>query len=290
MIVVGITLTVGSAILILFGKILDKRGVGKGISIILMTNILANLFSDIAVLKTTFLDGRELWIQIVNTILILLVVFLLIVAIIYLNEGDKRIPVQYSGKISGKRQKNMGESYIPLKVNMANVMPVIFTSSIFQFVIMISSLVNVDANSIPGHIIQVFNTLSWFDPKHPVYTVGVLIYILLIVFFAYFYISITFNPEEIAKNIQNQGGTITGIRPGKPTEEYLKKQMKYLIFIGAIGLSVIMIIPMILSGVFQISSLSLGGTSIIIIISVLMETAKTIDTDTKKTSTPQFFF
>ena len=289
-IVVGITLTVGSAILILFGKILDKRGVGKGISIILMTNILANLFGDIAVLKTTFLDGKELWMQIVNTILILLVVFLLIVAIIYLNEGDKRIPVQYSGKISGKRQKNMGESYIPLKVNMANVMPVIFTSSIFQFVIMISSLVNVDSNSIPGHIIQVFNTLSWFDPKHPVYTVGVLIYILLIVFFAYFYISITFNPEEIAKNIQNQGGTITGIRPGKPTEEYLKKQMKYLIFIGAIGLSVIMIIPMILSGVFQISSLSLGGTSIIIIISVLMETAKTIDTDTKKTSTPQFFF
>ena len=132
--------------------------------------------------------------------------------------------------------------------------------------------------------------MSWFDPQHPVYTVGVLIYILLIVFFAYFYISITFNPEEIAKNIQNQGGTITGIRPGKPTEEYLKKQMKYLIFIGAIGLSVIMIIPMILSGVFQISSLSLGGTSIIIIISVLMETAKTIDTDTKKTSTPQFFF
>lgn len=289
-IIVGITLTLGSAVLILFGKILDKKGIGKGISIILMTNILASLFSDISILKEAFLDGKKLPVQILNVGIILFIVIAIIIAIIYLNEGDKRIPVQYSGKISGNKQKGMGESYIPLKVNMANVMPVIFTSSIFQFVIMISNFIKLEVNSIPWKIVQCFNTTAWFDLENPIYTIGVLIYILLIVFFAYFYISITFNPEEIAKNIQNQGGTINGIRPGKPTEKYLNRQMKYLIFIGAIGLAIIMIIPMIISGIFHIGALALSGTSIIIIISVLMETEKVIETEMKKTTTPRFFF
>lgn len=289
-VVVGITLTLGSAILIGFGKILDKKGVGKGISIILMVNILSNLFGDVVTLKETFIDGKIIGYQILNTILIIVFFVGIIISIIYLNEGDKKIPVQYSGKISGNKQKGKGESYIPLKVNMANVMPVIFTSSIFQFVIMISQFCKVKATSIPGRIIGCFNTINWFDKTHPYYTIGVIIYIGLIVFFAYFYISITFNPEEIATNIKNQGGTITGIRPGKPTETYLKNKMKYLIFIGAIGLSIIMIIPMIISGIFNVASLALSGTSIIIIISVLMETEKVIETDLKKENIPQFFF
>ena len=289
-IIVGLTLTIGSAVLIGFGKLLDKKGVGKGISIILMTNILANLFGDVAILKQKFLDGHLIANQILNTVIILLIILVLITGIIYLNEGDKQIPIQYSGKISGHKQNMGGKSYIPLKVNMANVMPVIFTSSIFQFIIMITTFAKVNSTSLFGKFVKFFNTSEWFNMKSPIYSLGVLIYIALIVFFAYFYVSITFDPEDIAKNIQNQGGTIIGIRPGKPTEDYLKRQMKYLIFIGAIGLSLVMIIPMILSGLFNISRLSLSGTSIIIIISVLMETAQIIETETKKTAIPKFFF
>ena len=116
----------------------------------------------------------------------------------------------------------------------------------------------------------------WCNPNYPIYSLGLILYIALIVFFAYFYTQITFNPTEVANNIKKQGGFVPGIRPGKPTEDYFKKVLKYLIFIGAIGLIIIAIIPMIISGVFN-ASLSFAGTSMIIVVGVILETAKKLE-------------
>lgn len=166
---------------------------------------------------------------------------------------------------------------IPLKVNTAGVIPVIFASSLMSFPVIISEFLKVDPLSVPGQILRTLNSSSWFRPEAPIYTVGVLIYVGLIVLFAYFYTSITFNPLEIANNMKKAGGFIPGIRPGKPTSDYLSGILSYIILIGACGLVIVCLIPIIASGLFNINRLSFGGTSLIIIAGVILETIKAIE-------------
>jgi preprotein translocase subunit SecY len=167
-------------------------------------------------------------------------------------------------------------SHIPLKINTAGVIPVIFASSLFQFPIIISNVVGYKGNGWWSQILKGLNSNYWFNADKWIYTIGVLVYIALIVAFAYFYTSITFNPMEVANNLKKSGGFIPGVRPGKPTSEYLDGVLNYIVFIGAVGLSIVSIIPYIFNGLFG-AQVSFGGTSIIIVVSVIIETVKQVE-------------
>ena len=165
---------------------------------------------------------------------------------------------------------------IPLKVNTSGVIPIIFASSLMQLPIIVSSLAGYKGTGIWSEILKGLNSSNWCNPRQLQYSIGLVIYVALVIFFAYFYTSITFNPLEVAENMKKQGGFIPGIRPGKPTNEYLTKIFNYLIFIGAVGLTIVAVIPFIFNGVFG-ASVSFGGTSLIIIVSVILETIKQIE-------------
>lgn len=168
-------------------------------------------------------------------------------------------------------------SHIPLKVNTAGVIPVIFASSIMSFPSVIASFLGkTGGTGIGGKILAGMNSNNWFDLDHPWYSIGLVAYIIMVIFFAYFYTSITFNPLEVADNMKKQGGFIPGIRPGKPTVDYLTKMLNYIIFIGAAGLTIVAVIPFFFNGVFG-ANVSFGGTSIIIIVGVILETLKQIE-------------
>lgn len=167
-------------------------------------------------------------------------------------------------------------SSIPLKVNTAGVIPVIFASSIMSFPVVIAQFFNTNFTGAGGWILTMLSSNSWFRPEQPAYSVGLVIYLVLIVVFAYFYTSITFNPLMIADNMKKQGGFIPGIRPGKPTSDYLNKVLNYIVFIGAVGLTIIAVLPYLFSGVFN-ANVSFGGTSLIIIVSVVLETMKQVE-------------
>lgn len=200
----------------------------------------------------------------------------MVIIVIILNGGVRKIPVQYAQKVQGRKLVGGQASSIPLKVNTAGVIPIIFASSILQFPIIIASLVGYQGTGVWAEILKGLNSGNWCNPNSPIYSIGLLVYVVMVVFFAYFYTSITFNPLEIANNMKKQGGFIPGIRPGKPTSDYLTKILNYIIFIGAIGLVIVAIIPYFFNGVFN-ASISFGGTSLIIIVSVILETIKQIE-------------
>lgn len=276
-VVVVVTMTAGSAFLMWIGERITEKGVGNGISVVLLFNILSSLPQDLLVLHTRFIANKTVAVQVVVGLIILAAILAMVVFVIVLNDAERRIPVQYSAKTQGRRMVGGQSSNIPLKVNTASVMPVIFASSIMSFPVVISQFFAIDPNTIWGKILAVLNSSNWFVPERPKYSIGVVIYVALVIIFAYFYTSITFNPLEIADNMKKQGGFIPGIRPGKPTSDYLSNILNYIIFIGACGLLIVAIIPIILSGIFTVSRLSFSGTSLIIIAGVILETLKSIE-------------
>ena len=199
-----------------------------------------------------------------------------IVLVILLNDATRKIPVQYAKKMQGRRLVGGQASNIPLKVNTAGVIPVIFASSLMSIPQMVMAFIQSNPTGVPGTILGMLNQNNWFNFREPIYSVGLILYIVLIIFFAYFYTSITFNPIEVADNMKKQGGFIPGIRPGKPTTDYLNKILGYIVFIGAVGLTIVVLIPIFFNGVFG-ASVSFGGTSIIIIVGVILETLKKIE-------------
>ena len=200
----------------------------------------------------------------------------MVIMVIILNDGTRKIPVQYAKKVQGRKMVGGQTSSIPLKVNTAGVIPIIFASSLMQLPVVICSFFGYQGTGIWGHILKGLNSSYWCKPSEPVYSIGLVVYIVLVIFFAYFYTSITFNPLEIADNMKEQGGFIPGIRPGKPTSDYLTRILNYIIFIGAAGLTVICVIPYFFNGIFG-ASVSFGGTSLIIIVSVVLETMKQVE-------------
>ena len=271
------TMTAGSALLMWIGERITEHGVGNGISIVLLFNIISSLPDDINTLYTRFLFGKKIPVAVVTVIIILAVIAAMVVFVIILQDGERRIPVQYSQKMQGRRMVGGQSSVIPLKINTAGVIPVIFASSIMSFPVVISQFFQVNYQSVGGKILMFLTSSYWCRPDMPVYSLGLLVYIALIIVFAYFYTSITFNPLEVANNIKKQGGFIPGIRPGKPTSDYLNGILNYIVFIGACGLIVVAIVPIIVSGVFTISRVSFAGTSLIIIVGVILETIKAIE-------------
>lgn len=279
-VVITATFTAGTAFLMWLGERITEKGVGNGISMILLINIIAGIPSELKVLVATFITGQSVVKAIIAGLIILAVIVLLVVLVVLLQDGQRRIAVQYAKKVQGRKMVGGQSSFIPLKVNTAGVIPVIFAVSLMQFPIIIASLFGVTAERAYfwPKVLYMLNSQNWFDLDNGAfkYTVGLLIYIALIVFFAYFYTSITFNPVEVANNMKKQGGFIPGIRPGKPTSEYLTKVLNYIILIGAIFLMLVAIIPIFFSGIFN-AQVSFGGTSIIIIVGVVLETMKQIE-------------
>lgn len=273
---VVVALTAGSAFLMWVGERITEKGVGNGISIVLMINILSRVPQDMATLFEQFVQGQTLAKGLMAAIIILAVIAATVVLVILLNDAVRKIPVQYAKKMQGRRMVGGQSTCIPLKVNTAGVIPVIFASSLMSIPQMIVAFLQKTPTGVGGTILGMLNQNNWFNFKQPIYSVGLILYIVLIIFFAYFYTSITFNPIEVADNMKKQGGFIPGIRPGKPTTDYLNKILGYIVFIGAVGLTIVVIVPIFFNGVFG-ASVSFGGTSIIIIVGVILETLKQIE-------------
>ena len=269
-------LTAGSAFLMWVGERITENGVGNGISIVLTINILSRMPSDISSLFEQFVFGKPIARGVVSAVVIIAVIVTMVILVVLLNGAERRIPVQYAKKIQGRKTYGGNKSEIPLKVNTAGVMPIIFAMSLFQFPIIITQLTGYKGTGFWGKFVAYLNQSNWCNPNHWNYSIGLVVYILLLIFFAYFYTSITFNPIEIAENIKKQGGFIPGIRPGKPTSDYLTNILNYIIFIGACGLTIIGVLPIFFNGVFG-ASVSFGGTSLIIVVSVILETIKQIE-------------
>ncbi|MBD5510225.1 MAG: preprotein translocase subunit SecY [Lachnospiraceae bacterium] len=269
-------MTAGSAFLMWIGERITENGVGNGISIVLVINIISRVPADLKNLFAQFVKGKPFATQALAIAIILAIIIVMVVLVIFLNGGTRKIPVQYAQKVQGRKMVGGQSSSIPLKVNTAGVIPIIFAQSLMQFPGIICSFVGYEGTGVWREILNGLNSSNWCNPKAPIYSIGLLVYIVLVIFFAYFYTSITFNPLMVADNMKKQGGFIPGIRPGKPTSDYLTKVLNYIIFIGAVGLTVIGVLPYIFNGLFK-ASVSFGGTSLIIIVSVVLETMKQIE-------------
>ena len=271
-----IALTAGAVLVMWLGERITESGIGNGISIILLVNIVSGMPGDFTSLYNQFMKGKQIGPALIAGCVIVGVVLAVVVFVVILSDAERHIPVQYSKKMQGRKLVGGQQSKIPLKVNTAGVIPIIFASSIMQFPIMLQNVLKYENNGFIGKALTSLNSSTWFDASHPKRSIGLLIYIVLVVLFAYFYTSITFNPLEISNNMKKQGGFIPGIRPGKPTVDYLNKILKYIIFIGAAGLTIVAVVPFFFNGVFG-ASVSFGGTSIIIIAGVVLETMKQIE-------------
>ena len=271
-----IALTAGAVLVMWLGERITESGIGNGISIILLVNIVSGMPGDFTSLYNQFMKGKQIGPALIAGCLIVGVVLAVVVFVIVLSDAERHIPVQYSKKMQGRKLVGGQQSKIPLKVNTAGVIPIIFASSIMQFPIMLQNVLKYENNGFIGKALTSLNSSTWFDASHPKRSIGLLIYIVLVVLFAYFYTSITFNPLEIANNMKKAGGFIPGIRPGKPTSDYLNKILNYIVFIGAVGLAFVAFIPIFFNGVFN-ADVSFGGTSIIIIVGVIIETLKQIE-------------
>ena len=275
--IVVLTLTAGSAFLMWIGERITEKGVGNGISIVLAVNIVSRIPSDMTTLYENFIKGKTIAKGMLAGVIIFAIIMVVVVFVLILNGAERRIPVQYSKKMVGRKMMGGQATNIPLKVNTAGVIPIIFASSIMSFPGVIAQFAGkTNGTGIGSEILRGLSSSNWCNPSQPQYSWGLLVYIVLCVFFAYFYTSITFNPLEVADNIKKQGGFIPGIRPGKPTSDYLEKLLTYIIFIGAVGLIIVAVIPFFFNGIFK-AQVSFGGTSLIIVVGVVLETVKQIE-------------
>ncbi|MBR6113969.1 MAG: preprotein translocase subunit SecY [Oscillospiraceae bacterium] len=264
-IVIVVTFTAGSALLMWMGEQITEFGVGNGISIILFSSIVSRFPSSIISLVNRAAAGNLSW---VATILMLLGALAMIVLIVIVNDAERRIPVQYAKRVVGRKMYGGQSTHLPMKVNMSGVLPIIFAQSIA---------------SLPATVITLFggNTDNWFTRTFNSSTIPyAFIYFLLILFFSYFYATIQFNPVEVANNLKKNGGFIPGYRPGKPTSEFIQKVLNKITLFGAIYLGIIACVPIIISACSKAAAntgISLGGTSIIIVVGVAIETVQALE-------------
>ncbi len=266
-----VALTSGSAFVMWIGERITEKGIGNGISIILLINIIARVPQDMTALFKQFVTGKRIASQVLAIVIILAILVLMIMLVVLLNSGLRKIPVQYARRTTASQIGGATASNIPIRINTAGVIPIIFASSLMQTPGIVSSLAGYKGDGVWAEILRYLSSNYWVNKAYPKYSIGLLVYIILVVVFAYFYTSITFNPIELADNLKKSNGFIPGIRPGKPTADYISNILNAIIFIGAIGLTIIGILPYIFYGVFK-ASVSFLGTSLIIIVSVVIET------------------
>lgn len=268
-IVVVLVLTAGTAFLMWLGEQINDKGIGNGISLLIFAGIVARIPSGIRSLAVNLQDGQ---ISVVTLILFAVAAIAVTMVVVLIQEGQRRIPVQYAKRVVGRKMYGGQSTHIPIKVNQAGVIPIIFAMSLLQFPLTITYFLSQD-NAFSVWV------MKWLSPSgNP----GVWIYgildIALILFFTYFYTAITFNPNEVAENMKSNGGFIPGIRPGKATEEYLQKVMSRITIVGAIFLALIATLPTILSVMVpSLSGLHFGGTSLLIAVGVALDTVRQLE-------------
>ncbi|MBP3377481.1 MAG: preprotein translocase subunit SecY [Clostridia bacterium] len=279
-IVIIITFCAGSSLVMWLGEKIDANGIGNGISMILFANIISRLpasignFIDMCKGNLTGSDGHitkvSPWIGILITVLTAIMAVAMILFIVWMTHSERRIPIQYAKKVVGRKMYGGQSSNLPIKVNMVGVMPIIFASSIVS----IFPTIKMFANPAEGTFWHTF--LSLFDTDSIVYAILTFV---LIIAFAYFYTSISFNPVEISNNLKANGGSVPGIRPGRPTAEYIQKILSRITFLGALLLSVVAVLPLIINIIAggTISGLAFGGSSVIIVVGVILETIREIE-------------
>ncbi|NMB07869.1 MAG: preprotein translocase subunit SecY [Tissierellia bacterium] len=263
--IIILSLIAGTSFLIWIGDLITDKGIGNGISLIIFVGIISRIPAEIVKSIQLVRIGS---LSIIKLILFAIVALLIIAIVIALQEGERRVPVQYAKRVVGRKMYGGQSTHIPLKVSMSGVIPVIFSTSLLAF---------------PQTLVLFFKgePSEWLTKYFSVQgNVGVWVYsilnVLLIVFFTYFYTAVQFNTVEYAKNLQQYGGFVPGIRPGRPTSEYLDKVISRLTFVGGISLALIASLPIILSHVFKLN-VNFGGTAIIIVVGVALETVKQIE-------------
>ncbi|MBN1906767.1 MAG: preprotein translocase subunit SecY [Deltaproteobacteria bacterium] len=259
-----ITLTAGTAFLMWLGEQITERGIGNGISLIIFAGIVAGFWPAFYRVLRLMSAGQ---ISIFLMVIIIVVMVAVTTFVVFMERGQRRIPVQYAKRVVGRRMYGGQSTHLPLKINAAGVIPPIFASSILSFPLMISNFV--DVNTIPW-LQAITNSMN---PGHVIYNI---IYVLFIIFFCYFYTAVNYNPMDIADNMKKQGGFIPGIRPGKSTAEYIDKVMTRLTLGGAIYISLVCILPQILMYKANMPYY-FGGTSLLIVVGVAMDTANQIE-------------
>ncbi len=263
-IVIILTFTSGSALIMWLGEQITEFGIGNGISMILFASIISRLPTSLITTVRNITAGKLQWWL---ALLMLIGAIAMIVLIVYVNDAERRIPVQYAKRVVGRKMYGGQSTHLPMKVNMSGVMPIIFAQSIASVPATFAAF----AGKTDGWV----NT--WFANNSIPYAI---IYFLLIIFFAYFYSTIQFNPVEVANNLKKNGGYIPGFRPGKPTSEFIQKVLNKITLFGAIYLGIIAIVPILIShfsNAAALTGLSLGGTSIIIVVGVALETVRALE-------------
>ncbi len=269
-IVMVLVLTAGTAFLMWLGEQINERGVGNGISLLIFSGIVARIPSGIRALATAVESGS---LSIVTLIIFIVAAVLVTAGVVMIQEGQRRIPVQYAKRVVGRKMYGGQSTHIPIKVNQSGVIPIIFALSLLQFPLTITYFLKADSG------FTEFVT-KWLSPSGMpgVWVYGVL-NVVLIIFFTYFYTQATFNPVEVADNMKANGGFIPGIRPGKATEEYLQKVMSRITIVGAIFLALIATLPTVLSVIApeSLGSIHFGGTSLLIAVGVALETVRQLE-------------
>ena len=258
---IWLTLTTGTMLIMWLGELISQRGLGNGISLIISAAILSRAPSAV---QTLYEGGDVLTVVILGVLAVVI-----IAAIVFVNEGQRRIPITYAKRQVGRRMSQGGTTYLPLKVNMAGVIPIIFASSLLIFPVILSQFAGGDPDSVMGRI------ANFFNPGDPPYLV---LYALLVLMFTYFYTAVQFNPIEQADNLKKSGGYIPGIRPGQPTAVYLNNVLTRITLFGAIFLATVAVLPyLIASGLNLGNTLFLGGTSILIVVGVSLDTVRQLE-------------
>ena len=264
---VAVIMTAGTAFCLWLGDQITQKGIGNGISLMIMAGIIATLPTMFQTAFTSFVvgEGSELFVGILKFVVFVIIYFAIIIGVIYVQESERRIPLQYANKTTGSYGSE--QSFLPIKLNTASVIPVIFASSLLAIPATISNFVNNE-----GFKTFVENYLDYSKP------VGFVIYVLLIFFFGYFYTFLQLKPEDVADNLKKNGGYIPGVRPGGETEEYVRHTLSRVTIVGTLLLIVLAILPIIFTSVTKLpSSVSIGGTGLLIVVGVALETYKQLE-------------
>ncbi len=265
-IVIVLTFTAGSAFIMWLGEQITEFGIGNGISIILFASIISRIPSTVSSAITNIAGGAQ---SIGGVLVILVLALALVIVIVFINDSERRIPIQYAKQMRGRKMYGGQSTFLPIKVNMSGVMPIIFAQSIASLPATILAFNN-PAND--WKFTTVMRTIT--NTNGVLYAI---VYFLLIIAFGYFYAAIQYNPIEIANNLKKNGGYIPGFRPGRPTAEFIQKVIHKIVLFGSLYLGVVAILPIIISNISGYSSLAIGGTSVIIVVGVALETAKALE-------------
>lgn len=265
-VVIVLTFTAGTALIMWLGEHITKNGVGNGISVILFAGIVSRGPSMAQSLYELIRNGGVSYIV---AALIVVVALAIVVFVVYISDAERRIPIQYAKRVVGRKQYGGQSTFLPIKVNACGVMPIIFAASIMS----LPSTIEMMANVPDGGLADKF--FSLFHSSNPFYIV---VYIVLIFAFSYFYATIQFNPIEIANNMKKNGGFIPGFRPGRPTSEFIMRALGKVTFMGAIFLSIVAAIPLVIGALnSSLSNVAIGGTSVLIVVGVALETVRQIE-------------